>query len=170
MTPEPEAAAAAADEPEVAAAALPVADEEEFNEPAMENEEEEGQSPEWANNEKHVFILSIAGKPIYSRFAAQPATMRHCFIFFKKKLSSCTICRHGNEDKLASIMGVMQALVSFVQDEQNQLRSVFAHSSHLPGRQSFILVFFFVFFFLFCFFLPMNVGLWWPGTTDLCSR
>lgn len=38
--------------------------------------------PQWDKYEKSVFILSIAGKPIYSRY--------------------------GNEDKLASLMGVMQ--------------------------------------------------------------
>nr|KAG5697072.1 hypothetical protein BaRGS_001988 [Batillaria attramentaria] len=34
--------------------------------------------------------------------------------------------RHGNEDKLVTIMGVMQALVSFVQDSKDSLRSVVA--------------------------------------------
>ena len=38
--------------------------------------------PHWSCKEKHVFIFSIAGKPIYSR--------------------------HGDEDKLASLFGVMQ--------------------------------------------------------------
>ncbi|XP_047539295.1 protein SAND [Vanessa atalanta] len=57
------------------------------------------QSPELINKEKHVFILSSAGKPIYSRY--------------------------GNEDKLAGLCGVIQALVSVV-EEQNQdiLRSI----------------------------------------------
>ncbi|KAG6460565.1 hypothetical protein O3G_MSEX012069 [Manduca sexta] len=56
-------------------------------------------SPELINKEKHVFILSSAGKPIYSRY--------------------------GNEDKLAGLCGVIQALVSVV-EEQNQdiLRSI----------------------------------------------
>ncbi|XP_032521975.2 protein SAND [Danaus plexippus] len=56
-------------------------------------------SPELVNKEKHVFILSSAGKPIYSRY--------------------------GNEDKLAGLCGVIQALVSVV-EEQNQdiLRSI----------------------------------------------
>lgn len=51
------------------------------------------QSPELVNKEKHVFILSTAGKPIYSRY--------------------------GNEDKLAGLCGVIQALVSVI-EEQNQ--------------------------------------------------
>jgi hypothetical protein len=46
--------------------------------------------PEWQAHDKHVFIFSIAGKPIYSRW--------------------------GDEDKLASLFGVMQALTSFVQE------------------------------------------------------
>ncbi len=52
--------------------------------------------PDWPKYDKHVFILSNAGKPIYSR--------------------------HGNEDKLATIMGVMQALISFVEEDNDQLR------------------------------------------------
>eukprot|EP00051_Salpingoeca_urceolata_P029366 m.489686 g.489686 ORF g.489686 m.489686 type:complete len:520 (+) comp27018_c0_seq1:112-1671(+) len=59
--------------------------------------EEDDDVPDWTQNDKHVFILSSAGKPIYTR--------------------------HGNEDKMVSLMGVMQALVSFVQDEKDQLRS-----------------------------------------------
>ncbi|CAH2058207.1 unnamed protein product, partial [Iphiclides podalirius] len=57
------------------------------------------QSPELVNKEKHVFILSTAGKPIYSRY--------------------------GNEDKLAGLCGVIQALVSVVEDQnQDILRSI----------------------------------------------
>ncbi|XP_013168648.1 PREDICTED: protein SAND [Papilio xuthus] len=57
------------------------------------------QSPELVNKEKHVFILSSAGKPIYSRY--------------------------GNEDKLAGLCGVIQALVSVVEDhDQDILRSI----------------------------------------------
>ncbi|KAI8764181.1 vacuolar fusion protein MON1 A [Biomphalaria glabrata] len=58
-------------------------------------------SPEWKRQKKHIFILSESGKPIYSR--------------------------HGNEDKLVTIMGVMQALVSFVADSnKDTLRSIVA--------------------------------------------
>ncbi|XP_037967152.2 protein SAND [Plutella xylostella] len=57
------------------------------------------QSPELVNKEKHVFILSSAGKPIYSRY--------------------------GSEDKLAGMCGVIQALVSVVEDQnQDILRSI----------------------------------------------
>lgn len=57
-------------------------------------------SSEWKQQNKHVFILSEAGKPIYSR--------------------------HGNEDKLVTLMGVMQALVSFVQESGDIIRSFHA--------------------------------------------
>lgn len=53
---------------------------------------------EWLAEKKHVFILSQAGKPIYSR--------------------------HGPEDKLVTVMGVMQALVSFVQAGNDMIRSI----------------------------------------------
>ncbi|EDO39191.1 predicted protein, partial [Nematostella vectensis] len=54
----------------------------------------------WVRHKKHVFVFSDAGKPIYSRY--------------------------GNEDKLATLMGVMQAIVSFVQDDKNAVRCVIA--------------------------------------------
>ncbi|XP_068711276.1 vacuolar fusion protein MON1 homolog A-like [Montipora foliosa] len=56
----------------------------------------------WILHKKHVFVFSEAGKPIYSRY--------------------------GNEDKLATLMGVMQALVSFVQVGKNTIRCVLAGS------------------------------------------
>jgi len=67
---------------------------------ASQFDNEDPSNPAWAKHEKHVFILSLAGKPIYSRY--------------------------GNEDKLASIMGVMQALVSFVEDDKDELESLIA--------------------------------------------
>ncbi|XP_076448085.1 protein SAND-like isoform X2 [Babylonia areolata] len=63
-------------------------------------DEEDVNTPEWKNQKKHVFILSESGKPVYSR--------------------------HGKEDKLVTIMGVMQALVSFVQDAKDSIRSIVA--------------------------------------------
>lgn len=54
----------------------------------------------WLAQRKHIFILSQAGKPIYSRYCS--------------------------EDKLVTVMGVMQALVSFVQDGSDMIRSVHA--------------------------------------------
>lgn len=55
---------------------------------------------EWLAKKKHIFVLSSAGKPIYSRY--------------------------GNEDKLATLYGVMQALVSFVQDQNDSIQSIHA--------------------------------------------
>ncbi|XP_045483266.1 vacuolar fusion protein MON1 homolog A [Harmonia axyridis] len=56
------------------------------------------QDQQWALKEKHIFVLSMAGKPIYSRY--------------------------GNEDKLAWLFGVMQTLVSFVQSNDDNLISI----------------------------------------------
>ncbi|KAJ6648618.1 Vacuolar fusion protein MON1 like A [Pseudolycoriella hygida] len=53
---------------------------------------------EWLNKQEHVFILSKAGKPIYSLY--------------------------GNEDKLATLFGVMQALVSVVQSNEDTIQSI----------------------------------------------
>ncbi|XP_070535609.1 vacuolar fusion protein MON1 homolog A-like [Ptychodera flava] len=62
--------------------------------------DEDVQSAEWKSHKKHIFILSEAGKPIYSRY--------------------------GAEDRLVTLMGVMQALVSFVQADKNSIRSITA--------------------------------------------
>eukprot|EP00730_Choanoeca_flexa_P019067 TRINITY_DN9298_c0_g1_i2.p1 TRINITY_DN9298_c0_g1~~TRINITY_DN9298_c0_g1_i2.p1 ORF type:complete len:504 (+),score=118.96 TRINITY_DN9298_c0_g1_i2:91-1602(+) len=59
-------------------------------------EDQEESRDVWADHDKHVFILSNAGKPIYTR--------------------------HGNEEKLVTLMGVMQALTSFIEDDKDQLR------------------------------------------------
>nr|XP_033779125.1 vacuolar fusion protein MON1 homolog B-like isoform X2 [Geotrypetes seraphini]XP_033779133.1 vacuolar fusion protein MON1 homolog B-like isoform X2 [Geotrypetes seraphini] len=55
---------------------------------------------EWRAHHKHIFVLSEAGKPIYSRY--------------------------GNEEALSSTMGVMMALVSFVQTGNNCIRSIYS--------------------------------------------
>ncbi|KAG5446892.1 Vacuolar fusion protein MON1 A, variant 2 [Clonorchis sinensis] len=62
--------------------------------------------PDWKEQNMLVFVLSEAGKPIYSRY--------------------------GDECRLASIMGVMQALVSFVAASNDELLSVDA------GERSFV--------------------------------
>jgi hypothetical protein len=68
---------------------------------SVNNEEDDFiQSKEWATRKKHVFVLSLAGKPIYSRY--------------------------GNEDKLAWLFGVMQTLVSFVQSNDDTIKSIHA--------------------------------------------
>ncbi|XP_034667081.1 vacuolar fusion protein MON1 homolog A [Drosophila subobscura] len=54
----------------------------------------------WRGQKKHIFILSEAGKPIFSL--------------------------HGNEDKLVTLFGVIQALVSFVQLGQDAITSIHA--------------------------------------------
>lgn len=53
---------------------------------------------EFLSKDLHVFILSTAGKPIYTL--------------------------HGNEDKLVTLYGVMQALVSVVQTNNDTLRCI----------------------------------------------
>jgi len=51
----------------------------------------------WRAKRKHFFILSSAGKPIYSR--------------------------HGDESVLSGYMGVIQAIISFFQDDNDTLKS-----------------------------------------------
>uniref|UniRef100_A0A7N8YED8 Vacuolar fusion protein MON1 homolog n=1 Tax=Mastacembelus armatus TaxID=205130 RepID=A0A7N8YED8_9TELE len=63
----------------------------------MSHRDEDVTADSWRKHRKHVFVLSEAGKPIYSRY--------------------------GSEEALSSTMGVMMALVSFVQSGDNIIRS-----------------------------------------------
>ncbi|KAI8586670.1 vacuolar fusion protein MON1-like protein A-like protein [Geranomyces variabilis] len=56
--------------------------------------------PGWTNRRKHFFILSCAGKPIYSRY--------------------------GDEAKLSSLMGLIQAIISFFASDDDSVRSLTA--------------------------------------------
>lgn len=58
---------------------------------------------EWINQKCHVFILSTAGKPIYSL--------------------------HGSEEKLNTLSGLLQALVSVVQAGDDSIRSITARNT-----------------------------------------
>lgn len=68
--------------------------------PESRAKEEDVSSEAWRSHKKHVFVLSEAGKPIYTRY--------------------------GTEEALSSTMGVMMALVSFVEAEKNVIRSIHA--------------------------------------------
>nr|CAG4639913.1 EOG090X03TW [Daphnia pulex] len=69
--------------------------------PAAAGDEESGSdSLLWKNQKKHFFVLSEAGKPIYTR--------------------------HGNEEQLVTLFGVMQALVSFVEDGEDSMDMILA--------------------------------------------
>jgi len=61
---------------------------------------EDMNDPVWKGHKKHVFILSEAGKPIYTRY--------------------------GNEENLVTMMGLMQAIISFVQDNKDSIKCVSA--------------------------------------------
>ena len=52
----------------------------------------------WAAHPKHIFVISEAGKPIYSL--------------------------HGEEDHIVTLGGIIQALVSFVADSGDAIRSI----------------------------------------------
>ncbi|XP_030049829.1 vacuolar fusion protein MON1 homolog B isoform X2 [Microcaecilia unicolor] len=67
---------------------------------ALTHRDDDVTAEEWRAHRKHVFVLSEAGKPIYSRY--------------------------GNEEALSSTMGVMMALVSFVQTGNNCIRSIYS--------------------------------------------
>lgn len=76
--------------------------EEQCNNMSLESRsrEEDVSSEAWRSHKKHVFVLSEAGKPIYTRY--------------------------GTEEALSSTMGVMMALVSFVEAKKNIIRSIHA--------------------------------------------
>ncbi|XP_058641531.1 vacuolar fusion protein MON1 homolog A isoform X2 [Onychostoma macrolepis] len=83
--------------------------------PSLAYRNEDIMSESWRQHRKHVFVLSEAGKPIYSRY--------------------------GNEEALASTMGVMMALVSFVQAGGNMIRSIFSDEHTVVFLQKGPLVF-----------------------------
>ncbi|XP_043834886.1 vacuolar fusion protein MON1 homolog A isoform X1 [Dromiciops gliroides] len=62
--------------------------------------DEEDAVETWRLHQKHIFVLSEAGKPVYSRY--------------------------GSEEALSSTMGVMVALVSFLEADKNAIRSIHA--------------------------------------------
>lgn len=68
--------------------------------PESKTKEEDVSSEAWRSHRKHVFVLSEAGKPIYTRY--------------------------GTEEALSSTMGVMMALVSFVEADKNTIRAIHA--------------------------------------------
>lgn len=78
--------------------------------PESRPKEEDVSSEAWRSHRKHVFVLSEAGKPIYTRY--------------------------GTEEALSSTMGVMMALVSFVEAEKNIIRSIHAGQNRLKINRS----------------------------------
>jgi len=61
---------------------------------------EDTEHPNWSKHHKHVFVLSNAGKPIYSRY--------------------------GDEQNISPFMASLTALVSFVQDMNDNIRYIVA--------------------------------------------
>eukprot|EP00061_Rhincodon_typus_P006961 g28127.t1 len=66
----------------------------------LSEKEEDITAESWRQHRKHIFVFSDAGKPIYSRY--------------------------GTEESLSSIMGVMVALVSFIEASKNVIKSIHA--------------------------------------------
>ncbi|XP_041096046.1 vacuolar fusion protein MON1 homolog B-like [Polyodon spathula] len=77
--------------------------------PPFSHRDEDVTAESWRLHRKHVFVLSEAGKPIYSRY--------------------------GNEEALSSTMGVMMALVSFVQSGDNLIRSIYSEDHKVVFMQ-----------------------------------
>lgn len=73
-------------------------DDEQYEDAKSSPEVEESASSIWRGKLKHIFVLSEAGKPIYSL--------------------------EGEESHLVSLGGIMQALVSFVADNGDSIRSI----------------------------------------------
>lgn len=71
----------------------------------VREKEEDVTSEAWRSHKKHVFVLSEAGKPIYTRY--------------------------GSEEALSTTMGVMMALVSFVEADKNVILSIHAGWRHV---------------------------------------
>jgi len=99
FAPKPEQPLVGAAEQQTSPASSPAAEQLESEQQAVgerKHVDEDSTLPRWRSHRKHVFMLSIAGKPIYSRY--------------------------GDEQKLAPFMASLMALVSFVADTNDQLR------------------------------------------------
>lgn len=75
-----------------------ISDSDDMLSPRKRYDEEEPNTPAWAQHRKHVFMLSSAGKPIFARF--------------------------GDESKLSPLAGVLSALIAFVQDSGDTIRHI----------------------------------------------
>ncbi|RUP45344.1 trafficking protein Mon1-domain-containing protein [Jimgerdemannia flammicorona] len=60
--------------------------------------EEDQSTANWTSHKKHFFVLSSAGKPVWTRY--------------------------GDESRISSLMGVIQAIVSFFADNDDSIRSI----------------------------------------------
>ena len=69
-----------------------------LNSSALHADAQGGTSQSWRQQRKHVFVLSNAGKPIWTL--------------------------HGDENALAGLMAVIQALTSFVHDKGDTMQSI----------------------------------------------
>lgn len=72
-------------------------------------DEEDPSEPRWKLHSKHIFVLSSAGKPVFSRY--------------------------GDESQLAPQMGMLQALVSFVENMGDELRYISAGRANIVFLQ-----------------------------------
>lgn len=71
--------------------------------------------------DKHIFLLTSSGKPIYTRYTSYQDISTHL--------------RHGKTHKLAGLMGVLVGLISFVEDNNDKIRAVVA------GKHKFVFAF-----------------------------
>jgi len=94
---------AAADDEQVLEQLAAAAGRESTGPPRREFSGESPDDPQWQAHKKHFFVLSSAGKPIYSRY--------------------------GDESKLSGLTGIMQAIISVVEDSDDTLRTI-ATDSH----------------------------------------
>lgn len=79
------------------------------------------------HRQRHVFILSENGKPIYTRFQQKQTS-----ILTKPYLSFSPSSRFGDEDHLITMMGVIQAIVSLAETtESNELNFIKAGRSRI---------------------------------------
>jgi vacuolar fusion protein MON1 len=65
---------------------------------------EDVSSLSWRQHKKHIFILTDAGKPIFSRY--------------------------GKEDDLSPMMGLLMAVVSFIIDDNDSIRTIYTGGDH----------------------------------------
>lgn len=75
----------------------------------------------WLHHKKNVFISSNAGKPIWTRYD----NIMHDDLTSSSLDLSLLFSRYGDESRISSLMGVIQAIISFFQDGDDAIKYVF---------------------------------------------
>lgn len=73
----------------------------------------------WTQHSKHLFVLSSAGKPVWTR---QASGLDRLTVWISEAYNMQH--RYGDESRISPLMGVIQAIISFFQDSGDMIKSI----------------------------------------------